>query len=241
MFFTGKPQVEGLGYAFLFRNYRADLGKWQTADPLGYPDGWNNLAYVNNGVTSAIDTNGGFISFGFAAIGTAISTAGYATSKLLTGKPITASGLAGAAAGGFVAGAIVGAITTLDPSAGIIAIGLTSAVAATGGKIVNNVISNQSYQNCTDGVAQAAIIAAVTGGISQGLDWSALANNAASLGTGVTSDVFDYVYEQITSALNDLNTTSQEHYNDIFQELNTIAPSRISSNETFNFSGYVAE
>jgi len=47
-FFTGKPEVEGLGYSFLFRNYRADLGKWQTTDPLGYPDGWNNLAYVNN-------------------------------------------------------------------------------------------------------------------------------------------------------------------------------------------------
>jgi RHS repeat-associated protein len=58
-FFTGKPQVEGLGYAFLFRNYRAGLGKWQTADPLGYPDGWNNLAYVNNDVTSAIDWLGG--------------------------------------------------------------------------------------------------------------------------------------------------------------------------------------
>ena len=54
-FFTGKPQVEGLGYTFLFRNYRPDQGKWQTADPLGYPDGWNNLAYVNNGVTTAID------------------------------------------------------------------------------------------------------------------------------------------------------------------------------------------
>ena len=52
-FFTGKPQVEGLGYTFLFRNYRPDQGKWQTADPLGYPDGWNNLAYVNNGVTMA--------------------------------------------------------------------------------------------------------------------------------------------------------------------------------------------
>ncbi|MCF6174932.1 MAG: hypothetical protein L3J71_04145 [Victivallaceae bacterium] len=61
-FFTGKPQVEGLGYAFLFRNYRADLGKWQTADPLGYPDGWNNLAYVNNGVTSAIDWLGGALT-----------------------------------------------------------------------------------------------------------------------------------------------------------------------------------
>ncbi len=47
-FFTGKPNVEGLGYAFLFRNYRSEIGKWQTADPFGYPDGWNNLAYVNN-------------------------------------------------------------------------------------------------------------------------------------------------------------------------------------------------
>ncbi|MDR2849413.1 MAG: hypothetical protein LBW77_02575 [Verrucomicrobiota bacterium] len=58
LFFTGKPQVAGLGHAFLMRNYRADHGKWLTADPLGYPDGWNNLAYVNNGVTSAIDWMG---------------------------------------------------------------------------------------------------------------------------------------------------------------------------------------
>jgi RHS repeat-associated protein len=54
-FFTGKPSVEGLGYAFLFRNYRADVGKWQTSDPLGYPDGWNNLAYCGNAVTSCLD------------------------------------------------------------------------------------------------------------------------------------------------------------------------------------------
>ena len=40
-FFTGKPMVEGLGHAFLMRNYRASLSKWQTADPMGYPDGWN--------------------------------------------------------------------------------------------------------------------------------------------------------------------------------------------------------
>ena len=54
-FFTGKPYIEGLGHAFLFRNYRASLGKWQTADPLGYPDGWNQLAYCRNWVTSAVD------------------------------------------------------------------------------------------------------------------------------------------------------------------------------------------
>ena len=37
------------------RNYRASLAKWQTADPLGYPDGWNALAYCDNGVTGAVD------------------------------------------------------------------------------------------------------------------------------------------------------------------------------------------
>ena len=57
-FFTGKPEVDGLGYSFLFRNYRADLGKWQTTDPLGYPDGWNNLAYVNNWVIGCLDALG---------------------------------------------------------------------------------------------------------------------------------------------------------------------------------------
>ena len=54
-FFTGKPFVEGLGHAFLMRNYRASLAKWQTADPMGYPDGWNQLAYCGNGVVASID------------------------------------------------------------------------------------------------------------------------------------------------------------------------------------------
>ena len=57
-FFTGKPQVEGLGRVFLYRNYRASLAKWQTADPFGYPDGWNQLAYCENGVTGALDLFG---------------------------------------------------------------------------------------------------------------------------------------------------------------------------------------
>ena len=60
-FFTGKPHVGELGYAFLFRNYRADQGKWQTSDLLGYPDGWNNLAYVNNIPNRYIDHKGFFM------------------------------------------------------------------------------------------------------------------------------------------------------------------------------------
>ena len=54
-FFTGKPMIDELGYAFLFRAYDPAQGKWTTSDPLGYPDGWNNLAYCNNGVTVNID------------------------------------------------------------------------------------------------------------------------------------------------------------------------------------------
>ena len=57
--FTGKPYIGELGYAFLFRNYRPGLGKWQTSDPLGYPDGWNNLAYCENGTTYRYDFMGG--------------------------------------------------------------------------------------------------------------------------------------------------------------------------------------
>ena len=57
-FFTGKPYVEGLGYAFLFRNYRADMGKWQISDIIGYPDGWNNFAYCNNDITNVVDLLG---------------------------------------------------------------------------------------------------------------------------------------------------------------------------------------
>ena len=57
-FFTGKPHVKEIGYAFLFRNYRPDQGKWLTQDPLGYPDGWNNFAYVRNGVIYSIDIYG---------------------------------------------------------------------------------------------------------------------------------------------------------------------------------------
>ena len=57
-FFTGKPYVEDLGYIFLLRNYRADMGKWLSQDLIGYPDGWNDLAYCNNHILECVDYNG---------------------------------------------------------------------------------------------------------------------------------------------------------------------------------------
>ena len=59
--FTGKPFVEGLGHVFLMRNYRAGLAKWQTADPMGYPDGWNQLAYCRNNTQCGVDVLGGWV------------------------------------------------------------------------------------------------------------------------------------------------------------------------------------
>ena len=47
-FFTGKPMIDELGYSFLFRDYNPNQGKWTTSDPLGYPNGWNALAYCGN-------------------------------------------------------------------------------------------------------------------------------------------------------------------------------------------------
>ena len=57
-FFTGKPMIDELGYSFFFRDYNPNQGKWTTSDPIGYPDGWNNLAYCNNEVISSIDIRG---------------------------------------------------------------------------------------------------------------------------------------------------------------------------------------
>ena len=61
-FFTGKPYVEGLGHVFLMRNYRASLSKWQTADPMGYPDGWNQLAYCGNSTVYNVDVAGTLVT-----------------------------------------------------------------------------------------------------------------------------------------------------------------------------------
>ena len=58
--FTGKPFVEGLGHTFLMRNYRASLAKWQTADPMGYPDGWNQVKYGFNSPVCGVDDLGCF-------------------------------------------------------------------------------------------------------------------------------------------------------------------------------------
>ena len=52
------PGLPEVGYAFLGRSYRPDLGKWTSRDPLGFPDGWNAMAYCGNEVSIASDLFG---------------------------------------------------------------------------------------------------------------------------------------------------------------------------------------
>ena len=138
-FFTGKPYIGELGYAFLFRNYRADQGKWQTADPIGYPDGWNNFAYVNNRTSYAIDYNGlwtiqiGITFSGGGAVGGTVSFGiafGYSSgSGFSAGFYQSAGGGSEIGAGGSVTGtvsisgagavdALAGTATTIGGSGG---------------------------------------------------------------------------------------------------------------------------
>jgi RHS repeat-associated protein len=46
-FYTGKPYLADSGsYAFKYREYNPEMGRWITVDPSGFPDGANNRMYA---------------------------------------------------------------------------------------------------------------------------------------------------------------------------------------------------
>lgn len=57
--FTGKPFVKELeGFVFKHRNYSAKDLRWTTADPSGFPDGFNNYQYALANPNSFVDPYG---------------------------------------------------------------------------------------------------------------------------------------------------------------------------------------
>lgn len=59
IFLSGKPyESEGQAFLFLYRSLLPDSARWSTADPSGFPDGANNIAYIDNSPTNAIDFQG---------------------------------------------------------------------------------------------------------------------------------------------------------------------------------------
>ena len=103
-FYTGKPHVAGLGHAFLFRNYRAGLAKWQTADPMGYPDGWNQLGYCGNRVISNSDIAGAFMIGYFDLNGGEVPTLVTSANELVVGHSLRGGGQAQDTGGEFFCG-----------------------------------------------------------------------------------------------------------------------------------------
>ena len=56
--YTGKPYDADLGaFVFPYRNYRPEEGRWMSADPSGFPDGVNGVAYAPN-LFSELDPTG---------------------------------------------------------------------------------------------------------------------------------------------------------------------------------------
>ena len=211
-FFTGKPMIDELGYSFLFRDYNPNHGKWTTVDPLGYPDGWNNLAYCGNHSNMAIDTDGALWSWATGAVGAGLSVAGYVTASLLTGSDITTAGIAGAAAGGFVAGAVAGAMIG-DPSAATMsALMLAGATSGAAGQLVNNAVSTTldsnkqySYVTLTDGVLRNGVVGALTGI----LPLDDILAGIVAFETGVLDNVYAYSKEKILNALDQLDQNAK--------------------------------
>jgi RHS repeat-associated protein len=59
VFYTGKPfEANRDGYLFMYRSYNAELNRWSSVDPSGFPDGANVYIYVNNAMLNAFDPNG---------------------------------------------------------------------------------------------------------------------------------------------------------------------------------------
>ena len=188
--------------------YGHDQGKWQTSDPLGYPDGWNNFAYCGNYPAMAIDIDGAAWSWATGVIGAGLSVAGYATSCWLTGEEMTTAGVAGAAAGGFVAGAVAGALIG-DPSAATVSALLAAgAISGAAGQLTNNIVStaldpNQQYNyiTLTDGVLRNA----VSGAITSVLPLDDFLASVLAFEVGLLDNFYAYAKNKILDALNQLN------------------------------------
>ena len=217
-FFTGKPMIDELGYSFLFRDYNPNQGKWTTIDPLGYPDGWNNLAYCGNHSNMAIDTDGALWSWATGVVGAGLSVAGYVVSSLLTESDITTTGITSAAAGGFVAGALAGGMIG-DPSAATIStLMLAGATSSAAGQLVNNAVSTTldpnkqyNYVTLTDGVLRNGVVGVITGI----LPWNKILAGIVAFETGVLDNVYAYSKEKILNALEQLD---QNEKNNLMQQ-----------------------
>ena len=222
--YTGKPYIGELGYAFLFRNYRSDYGKWQTADPIGYPDGWNNLAYCGNYPGMAIDRDGALWSWGAAGIGAAIgavtNVAAYVASTYITGGEITAGGLTGAATSGAISGGLIGGAlgtATGDPSAlivaGVVAFGV---VGGASGSVFQQLIDNGTID------PRQFVLDSVVGGVSNlaGMGLASYLNFTTNVGIAFSETLAGIGLNTLNNLITNMYKAFSQAFDNIEQKLN---------------------
>jgi RHS repeat-associated protein len=176
--FTGQRLDSETGLIYdNFRYYDPLSGRFTRADTVETSaSGMDGYGYVGDNPEGRTDPSGHCwplctMIIG-AVIGAAVHVAVTTVTSVAQGKPPTAGQLLQAAAVGAVTGAITGLV---GPEAGPVARIAVGAVASGAGQMVGNALSGKLLM---DGVVQAAIAGAITGGLVEGA--SALLKGAAS-------------------------------------------------------------
>lgn len=163
-------------YYYRFRDYAPLIGRFCQPDPLGYIDGMNLYAYVNNNPLNWTDPWG--LSFwswlGNTALGSVSGAATGAITGLMIGGPAgaAAGAIAGAIAGGIAAGvndaaSQIGGNGSISVSGAVLAGGLSGfagGAGAAGGVFAGTIASGASAGIASDGDIGAIAVGALAGG-----------------------------------------------------------------------------
>lgn len=94
--FTGKLFVEELGnYIFHYRLYSAETSRWNTTDPLGFPDGRNNYAYVGGDPLCHVDPLATYSQLAYVNVDSSVSNEANTTAPSTPGVQISCNILFG--------------------------------------------------------------------------------------------------------------------------------------------------
>jgi RHS repeat-associated protein len=151
------------------RWYDAMNSIFVSQDPIGFNDGGTNLAmYCGNSPTNATDPTGEFFSLVTGFIGAAASAGTYYVIAHANGS-YTPGGLASAAINGFAVGGAIGAVTTGDPTALLIAGTIGGAAGGFLGSIAQQLIDRPSQLPDPGKVALSTASGALFGALSSAI------------------------------------------------------------------------
>ena len=199
-------------YYYRFRDYAPLIGRFCQPDPLGYIDGMNLYAYVNNNPLNWTDPWG--LSFwswlGNTALGSVSGAATGAITGLMIGGPAgaAAGAIAGAIAGGIVAGvndaaSQIGGNGSISVSGAVLAGGLSGFAGGAGaaGGVFAGTIASGIAGGASAGIASDGDIGAIAVGALAGGGFGAAGGLAGAAGDNLAAGVISAAAEAIGNAI----------------------------------------